>query len=180
MKPATTGVSLALCAAVGTAVLFPLFTPGNAVSNSLPELNHIVVRQTTRFTCGPAALSTLMRYQFGLELDEITVASALLKGRSWVSIEAQGGFSLLDLFDFARTLGFEPRAERDLSLAFLSANLPAIVPVTLKEDALHFLVVIEHRGDRFAVVDPAVGGRLIPEKEFQEIWPGVALTLNKF
>lgn len=161
------------------AVALTLSWQSNARADTLIyEFDRYVVRQSTEFTCGPAALSTILQFQFGVEIGEVAIIDAMRGGRSLSAIEAQGGFSLLDIVDFAESHGFHAWGERHLDIDALTARLPAIVPVASSGDTLHFLVILERRADRFAVADPARGGRWVKPDELMVLWSGIALFIR--
>ena len=55
-----------------------------------------LVRQHTDYSCGAAALATILRYAYNLEADEATVIEGMM-GVSDPELVHQRGFSLLDI-----------------------------------------------------------------------------------
>ncbi|MDJ1007726.1 MAG: cysteine peptidase family C39 domain-containing protein [Paracoccaceae bacterium] len=140
--------------------------------------DHPVIRQTEDVTCGPAALANLLGLQFGLALTEAEIVADMLAGRPLAAIRQRGGFSLLEIAEFAESRGYAARGERGLDTEALAERLPAIAQVALAGGGLHFVVVAERDGARFAVLDPATGAHWVAATAFDRHWTGVVLTLS--
>jgi predicted double-glycine peptidase len=137
-----------------------------------------VVLQSADITCAPAALANLLRFQMGLEVAEADIVAAMLRGRSLEDIRARGGFSLAEVLEVAEALGLTGRGERLGATDALGGRLPAIVQLDAAGGAHHFVVVLWQEGDRFAVADPASGGRWIGAETLGGMWTGIAFFLG--
>ncbi len=118
------------------------------------------VVQTSSLDCGPAALKCLLE-GFG-----IRTSYGRLREACQTSLD---GTSIDTMEEIANQLGLE--AEQimlpvdHLTLA-ASKALPAIVVVTLPNGVTHFVVVWRRHGSILQIMDPAVGRRWVPVKQF--------------
>lgn len=126
------------------------------------------VRQQYDFSCGSAALATLLSHHYGDPVTEQTAFEEMFKNGDQQKIRQQG-FSLLDMQRFLASRGF--RADGfELSLdKLVEAKLPAIVLVSDK-GYNHFVVIKGVADGRVLLGDPSAGARAIPLDRFREIW----------
>jgi predicted double-glycine peptidase len=126
------------------------------------------VRQQYDFSCGSAALATLLTYHYGHPVSERVVFEEMYRLGDQKKIRAEG-FSLLDIKRFLESRGF--RADGfQLPLEKLEgARLPAIVLIADK-GYRHFVVVKGIRDGRVLIGDPASGTRAIPRSRFESMW----------
>ncbi|HEX9400246.1 MAG TPA: C39 family peptidase [Anaeromyxobacter sp.] len=128
-----------------------------------------VVMQQWDLSCGAAALATLLTYHLGDPVTERAVAEAMLRRTDPLKVRVQGGFSLLDLQEYAEARGYEADGYGRVSLDDLVAMAPVIVPVTL-HGYDHFVVFRGVRGSRVELADPAFGRRTASLAEFERVW----------
>jgi uncharacterized protein len=129
-----------------------------------------LVRQTWDSSCGAAALSTVLTYQFGMSVSEYAVAAVILRGSDPTRVRARGGFSLLDLKRFVEFIGLEGAGYGAMTLADLTSSAePAIVPIRT-HDLDHFVVFRGLRGDRIVLGDPAYGNLTVTRAQFEQFW----------
>jgi hypothetical protein len=137
---------------------------------SLAEIRFArVVMQRWDLSCGAAALATLLTYDLGDPVTERAAAETMLRRTDPIKVRVQGGFSLLDLYEFAEARGYEPSGYGHLSFQQLSKLSPAIVPVRF-HGYDHFVVFRGTRGGRAIFADPAFGERTVPIAEFERAW----------
>jgi len=141
--------------------------------------NARVVRQQWDMTCGAAALSTLLTYDFKDDTPETAVVVWILRRTSPVKVRALGGFSLLDLKHFAQARGYRAEGFSEMSLEELAdLKLPAIVPIHSK-GVDHFVIVRGVFGDRVVLADPAFGNMTMKSTQFQSVWKqGIAFIVH--
>jgi predicted double-glycine peptidase len=143
--------------------------PRHAV-RSLAEIRHErVVMQKWDLSCGAAALATLLTYDLGDAVTERAVAGAMLRRTDPLKVRVQGGFSLLDLYEYVERRGHAPAAFGQLSLEQLQDLAPAIVPVRVHSFD-HFVVFRGVRRSGVEFADPAYGNRTMPVAEFERAW----------
>jgi predicted double-glycine peptidase len=132
--------------------------------------NAHVVRQQWDMTCGAAALSTLLTYDFKDDTPESAVVVWILRRTSPVKVRALGGFSLLDLKHFVQARGYRAEGFSDMTLEELAdLKSPAIVPIHSK-GVDHFVIVRGVFGDRVVLADPAFGNMTMKTSQFQDVW----------
>src|SRR5674476_804769 len=71
-----------------------------------------VVRQRWDMSCGAAALSTVLTYDFNDNTPETAIVVWILHRTDPVRVRARGGFSLLDLKHFAQARGYHAEGFR--------------------------------------------------------------------
>ena len=132
--------------------------------------NQGVVRQRWDLSCGAAALSTLLTYDFKDNTPESAIVVWILHRSDPVRVRARGGFSLLDLKHFAQARGYQAEGFSDMSLEELAKETSSvIVPIRVKGFD-HFVVVKEVSGDRVYLADPGFGNVTMKRNRFLEVW----------
>lgn len=135
-----------------------------------------LVPQRTDFSCGAAAVATILKYAYGLEdADEQQVLQEMLKYAD-KEVVFRKGFSLLDIKTFVQSLGmkavgFEIEAEH-----LERIKVPVIVLLDIK-GYKHFVVFKTARRDRVYLADPALGNKVMTRQAFVESWNGIALAI---
>jgi len=137
-----------------------------------------VVRQKWDLSCGAAALSTILTYDLDFYVSETEIVVWILHRTSPVKIQAQGGFSLLDLKRFAKFSGFDSEGYAELTLEDLQElGRPAIVATRLN-GSNHFMIFRGVIANRVVLSDPSFGSTTMPIWRFQEIWAkGIAFIV---
>ena len=126
------------------------------------------LRQQYDFSCGSAAVATLLTYHYAYRVSEQDVFGEMFVRGNQAKIKREG-FSLLDMKNYLAAHGFEAdgfQAEVD---QLRSSGLPAIV--LIKENGYNHFVVIKGLQDgRVLVGDPTSGTRAMPYARFKELW----------
>ncbi|WP_042880509.1 C39 family peptidase [Cupriavidus necator] len=126
------------------------------------------IRQQYDFSCGSAAVATLLTYQYGQPVSEELVFANMFVNGDQAKIR-QEGFSLLDMKRYLASQGFLADGY-ELPLSKLEeTKIPAIVLI-VENGYHHFVVVKGVRGDRVLIGDPARGTRSISREHFESIW----------
>lgn len=133
------------------------------------------VRQQYDFSCGAAAVATLLTYHYGDRVTEQDVFVEMFQRGNQEMIREEG-FSLLDMKIYLEARGYRADGvEADLD-QLAQARIPAIV--LIKENGYsHFVVIKGIRGHRILVGDPAIGTRAFQRKDFEQVWPTRILFL---
>jgi len=130
-----------------------------------------VIKQQFDFSCGAAALATLMRYGLGDSVTEQQVLQqlfGLLSNEERPGVLNQG-FSLLHLQRVAQARGYRAEGFR-LEPRFLnSLNGPVIVFIQPR-GYKHFAVLRGIKDDRVFLADPSLGNIRMPIYQFLESW----------
>ncbi|HEY4011266.1 MAG TPA: C39 family peptidase [Acidobacteriaceae bacterium] len=138
---------------------------------SLSEIrNEGVVRQRWDISCGAAALSTLLTYEFKDNTPETDIVVWMLHRTDPARVRARHGFSLLDMKHFAQARGYSAEGFSDMSMQELAdQKSPVIVPIRLKGFD-HFVVVKGVLADRVFLADPGFGNETMKTDRFQHLW----------
>lgn len=126
------------------------------------------VHQQTDFSCGSAALATLLTYHYGRPVSERQVFDAMLASGDQQRIQQQG-FSLLDMQRLLATLGMTADGYQQPLEKLAQAGLPAIVRI-VEQGYSHFVVIKGIQADRILLGDPASGTRALSRAQFEHIW----------
>lgn len=135
-----------------------------------------VVRQAHDFSCGSAALATLLTHHYGRPTTEETVFNDMIAHGDRVRIERQG-FSMLDMKGYLERNGYDSDGFRADLDALSRAGVPAIAVVTTGGYA-HFVVVKGVEGSRVLLADPARGNRVVDRETFQAQWNGILFAIT--
>jgi predicted double-glycine peptidase len=126
------------------------------------------IHQQYDFSCGSAAVATLLTYQYDYPMSEQIAFTAMYRHGNQAKIRQQG-FSLLDMKRFLAANGFQADGFVVPLNKLKKAHIPAIV--LINEGGYHHFVVIKGlRNDRVLVGDPAKGTRSMPRAEFMKMW----------
>lgn len=120
------------------------------------------------FSCGSAAVATLLTHHYGYPVSESTVFEHMYKQGDQAKIQREG-FSLLDMKRFLKTHGFEADGFEQPLEKLAETRVPAIVLIN-ENGYLHFVVVKGLRGERVLIGDPANGTRAVSRKAFDASW----------
>lgn len=135
-----------------------------------------IVRQAYDYSCGSAALTTLLNGYIGTQLDEQQVMNGLMKFGETDKIIERRSFSLLDMKRFVSALGLESGGYRGEFKDLVNQDQPAIVPISYA-GFKHFVVYKGYRNGRVYVADPALGNISFDERRFQDVWENNTLFL---
>lgn len=135
-----------------------------------------IVRQAYDYSCGSAALTTLLNGYVGTQLTEQQIMNGLLKYGETEKIVERRSFSLLDMKRFVGALGLESGGYRGEFSDLVSQGQPAIVPISYA-GFKHFVVYKGYKNGRVYVADPALGNISFDETRFKEIWENNTLYL---
>lgn len=171
-----------LAAGVAAALLFPAAvraqsfedapeTQGVKSIRSLKEIRgEGVVRQRWDISCGAAALSTVLTYDFKDNTPETAIVVWILHRVDPVRVRERGGFSLLDLKRFAQARGYHAEGFSGMSIEDLAAQPTSVItPIRLKGFD-HFVVVKGIAEGRVILADPGFGNLTMRVDRFQKLW----------
>ena len=127
------------------------------------------LHQQYDFSCGSAALATLLTHHYGVPVSESTVFEAMWAHGDQARIRREG-FSLLDMQRYLASRGYLADGFRLPLDKLVEAGLPAIVLVTEK-GYNHFVVIKGAADGRILIGDPSRGTRALPRERFEAAWP---------
>ncbi len=126
------------------------------------------LHQQYDFSCGSAAVATLLTHQYGYPVNEQTVFQAMFAQGDQQKIRREG-FSLLDIKRFLESHGFAADGFVQPLDKLALAKLPAVVLINDK-GYHHFVVIKGMRGGRVLIGDPSTGTRAIERSRFEAMW----------
>ncbi len=134
-----------------------------------------VYKQQYDFSCGSAALASLLTFHYDDEITEQSVFIDMYQNGDQEKIKAQG-FSLLDMKNYLERRGYRSDGFKIKLDQLLVANNPAITIINAN-GYLHFIIIKGIDEQRVLVGDPAIGVNIIPRDRFEEIWGNRILFL---
>lgn len=135
-----------------------------------------IVRQAYDYSCGSAALTTLLNGHVGTQLTEQQTMEGLLRFGEYDRIVERRSFSLLDMKRFVTALGLESGGFKGEFSDLIKQDQPAIVPISYA-GFKHFVVYKAYKNGRVYVADPALGNISFDQERFKEIWENNTLFL---
>ena len=137
-----------------------------------------VIPQTEDFSCGAAALATLLRYHFGNHLTERKVILGMFEQGDKERIR-KVGFSMLEMKGFCEQLQYQGEGYKIDLQKLRQINIPVITLMDTRSYK-HF-VVVRKVDDRFVyIADPSFGNRRtpVPSGGFEASWNRVIFVVT--
>jgi uncharacterized protein len=165
----------AVPAGAGSLFLNGVGLGGGAVTMSFESFQEkkykATLAQQYDFSCGSAALGTLLTYNYNMPVSEQEVFQSMFENGD-KKVIAESGFSLLDIKNYLARRGLESNGYRAPLDKLATVRLPAIVLTNVRGYS-HF-VVLEGIQDGYVLLsDPANGMRSEPLGEFEGQWTGI-------
>ncbi len=132
-----------------------------------------LVKQRLDYSCGAAALATILRYGFGVEVTERDILIDLfdLLSEEEEGLRRKEGFSLLDLQQVSQARGYKAQGFR-LAPEYLPKLGGPVIVFIEPRGYKHFAVLRGVKGDRVYLADPSRGNIRMPAYRFLEGWLG--------
>ena len=127
------------------------------------------IRQQFDFSCGSAAVATLLTYHYNTPVTEQQVFNAMYAQGGQQKIQREG-FSLLDMKRYLAQQGFIADGYVQPLHKLAEAGFPAIVRL-VENGYLHFVVIKGIDQQRVLIGDPAGGTRAMRRDAFEAAWP---------
>jgi predicted double-glycine peptidase len=134
-----------------------------------------VVRQEHDFSCGSAALATLLTFQYSRPTTEPDAFTAMYAVGDQTKIR-KVGFSLLDMKNYLDAHGYQANGYR-LTLDDIAQRGQPVIALIDLGAYRHFVVIKGVVGDQVLIGDPALGLKIYKKADFLKLWNGVALAL---
>ena len=151
-----------------------VLTPDTGVNAAVPvrsirELKfRAVVRQQFDFSCGSAAVATLLTYHYRKPVSEQDVFLGMFEKGNRAAIQREG-FSLLDMKQYLDEQGYQADGLYATLDELAAIGIPAIALVEAN-GYKHFVVIKGIKNGEMIVGDPAAGLKLYRQSDFQKIW----------
>ncbi|MRW83996.1 peptidase C39 [Pseudoduganella sp. FT26W] len=169
-------LTILLLAAIGASPALAADLPGiGGAGFTLPVTSlkearfRSTVRQQHDFSCGSAAVATLLSYHYDTPVTEEQVFSVMYAQGDQPTIQREG-FSLLDMKRYLAQRGFVADGYRQPLDKLAEARFPAIVRI-VENGYMHFVVVKGVDAQRVLIGDPAGGTRALRRDAFDAMWP---------
>ena len=128
-----------------------------------------IVRQAYDYSCGSAALTTVLQHYLGRNFQERQVMEGLLHYGENDRIVERRGFSMLDMKRLVTALGFPAGGFKAELKDLIELDHPAIVPIHYS-GFKHFVVVKTVKDGRVYIADPSKGNITFTLERFKEKW----------
>ena len=142
--------------------------PVQMYPNQYFKYKHIV-HQAFDYSCGSAALTTILEFHLGLNVTEKDAMEGMLEHGEKDKIIARRGFSLLDMKRYVATLGSDSGGFHADMSDLEKLDQPAIVPIDYA-GFKHFVVVKGIRNGKVFIADPSAGNIAFSVEEFAGLW----------
>ncbi len=145
---------------------------GGSFAVQVTSLKEARFKATTQqqydFSCGSAAVATLLTHHYATPVTEQTVFEDMYARGNQEKIRREG-FSLLDIKSYLARHQFQADGfELPLS-KLVESGLPALVLISDK-GYQHFVVIKGIRDGRVLIGDPSSGTRALSQEAFEAIW----------
>ena len=132
-----------------------------------------VVRQQYDFSCGSAAVATLLTHHYNMPVGEAEVFRDMFTLGDQEKIK-QHGFSMLDMKTYLNSRGLNADGFRLKLEGFAKIRVPGITLVNTN-GYRHFVVVKGISEDEILIGDPAAGTVILSHEQFEGLWSGAVL-----
>ncbi len=140
------------------------------------QKNRNVVRQQYDYSCGSAALTTVLDFYLGRNFQERQVMEGLLRFGETERIIERRGFSLLDMKRLVTALGHPSGGFKAQEKDLYELDHPAIAPIEYA-GFKHFVVIRAVHNGRVYIADPALGNITFTMSRFLEVWDNNVLFI---
>lgn len=135
-----------------------------------------LVPQRYDFSCGTAALATLLHYGYGYEnVSEVELIKRMMAGADAQQV-VTNGFSMLDMKRYVEGRGLRGHGFRVDVDALYRLKMPVITLMDIK-GYKHFVLVKGAEAGRVFIADPALGHRVVFEQDFVRDWNGIVFAV---
>ena len=150
--------------------------PGKLPVRSMRDIRYSsVVTQQFDYSCGAAALATLLKYGYGIDIPEVELIRRMMVF-STPAVVQKNGFSMLDMKKFVETIGLRGRGFRVNTEALYHLQVPVLVLMNI-QGYEHFVIVKHAENGRVFIADPALGNRIVAEDDFAKAWNGLVFAV---
>jgi len=134
-----------------------------------------IVRQQYDFSCGSAAVATLLTYHYDRPTSEQESFAWMWRNGNQETIR-RVGFSMFEMRNYLNSIGLRAEGYRLTVDQLRRLERPSIALINAG-GFRHFVVVKGVRGDRILLGDPIRGLTQYSLSDFQEMWNGIVLAI---
>jgi predicted double-glycine peptidase len=128
-----------------------------------------IVHQAYDYSCGSAALVTVINNYLGIKVTEQQAMEGMLEHGERDKIIERRGFSLLDMKRYVASLGATGAGFRGDMNDLANLKQPAIVPIDYA-GFKHFVVFRGLRDGKVFIADPSAGHIVFSQEQFAKLW----------
>lgn len=166
-------------------MLFPSYVMGTTFSISVGARGYFVIHkdisslreirtsgitvQRYDYSCGSAAVATLLLKYFNDPIKEEEIIDTILKTGDIKKIIERRGFSFLDIKRFLEARGYKAQGYRSELQDLMELKAPVLMPISIN-NYKHFVLFLGVKGNRVYLVDPSVGIVTMPVYQFEDAW----------
>ena len=134
-----------------------------------------LVQQKTDFSCGAAALATVLRQAYWLDVNEEQVIKGMLTISDQELVKKQG-FSMLDMKHYIESIGMRARGYKIPADGLPRVSIPVVVMMDIR-GYKHFVVMQHADKDWVYIGDPVLGHKRYAAADFQKGWNGIIFAV---
>lgn len=143
-----------------------------------------IIMQKMDYSCGSAALATILTYYLDKPTTETNIIQYLLTYGDLQDIIKRQGFSLLDLKHYAEHVGFVAQGFRMDINDLLKIHDAVLLPIVIN-GYRHFVVYVGNKDGRVFLLDPTFGATVLSIPVFKKMWyeyenVGLIITKNGY
>ncbi len=135
-----------------------------------------IVKQQYDFSCGSAALATLLSYHYNVPSGENDLIASMYAIGDQQKIQREG-FSMLDMRNYLQSVGLSSNGYKVTLDQLQQVGIPAIVLVN-NNGYLHFVVIKGITEKHVLVGDPALGMKILERPAFEQTWNGIVFVVD--
>lgn len=134
-----------------------------------------LVEQKTDFSCGAAALATILRQAYWLDVDEEHIIKGMLVTADQDLVRTQG-FSMLDMKRYLESIGMRARGYKIAPDTLVTVKIPVVVLLEIR-GYKHFVVMQRADKDWVYIGDPVLGHKRYSRDDFVNGWNGIVFAV---
>ncbi|KAB1458397.1 bacteriocin resistance protein [Vibrio panuliri] len=135
-----------------------------------------VIRQEYDFSCGSAAVASLLTYHYGHPVNEETIFQVMFEQGDQGKIR-KSGFSLLDMRNYLETKGFKADGFKVPLSKMQELGVPGITLVNF-DGYMHFVVIKGMNNHSVILGDPSRGTIQMKYADFERYYSGIVLLIR--
>jgi predicted double-glycine peptidase len=134
-----------------------------------------LVQQKTDFSCGAAALATILRQAYWLDVNEEQIITGMLSQSDQNLVRVQG-FSMLDMKRYVESIGMRARGYRVAPETLTDIKIPVVVLLDIR-GYKHFVVMQRVHDGWVYIGDPVLGHKRFKVDDFVKGWNGIIFAV---
>ena len=134
-----------------------------------------LVEQQTDFSCGAAALATILRQAYWLDVNEEQIIEGMLSHSDQDLVRVQG-FSMLDMKRYVESIGMRARGYRVATETLSEIRIPVVVLMDTR-GYKHFVVMQRVHQGWVYIGDPVLGHKRYKVDDFVKGWNGIIFAV---